>query len=585
MKKIFLYSIAVIVSLSLLQRKEVIAEDQISIDSYIKRLSSNKPDERQKAVLDLFNLVDERTIAPIAQALNDPDPYVRYTAAWSLNPQHMDIIDGYTDYGKGVNPLSIAKSKKLLTLLIKAPLEEDSWARKEIASALIEHQRYQLGQGLQLNRNVQAVVLNLIKDPHPDIRYDAAEALLRWERDAKVEKAFREALLDKSWKVRRVAVIYFSQDIKVLREALKDNYYMVRWAAADILGLKHSSNPLTAELLTPYFDDPHISVRIVARRILDQIEHRKAVKLLLASHEKYPHEISKKYIEEVAGKTFEEVEREYQDEMKDFQFKKTFIKKRDTKRQMQSLKSGDQFAELTALLYLSWVPLPEKLEILLQGIKGKDPLIKYHSIEMLWYDLFMKYYPPEKMEVVYDSLKKATKDTNPHVRRAAIRMLGIFVSYETHNARVIDFIQNIIRKEEDPFIRHASIELIGDKDPETSLKGADSIFLKLINDEFTEIRKIAIDEIPLRCYPDAFDSIFRALKDPYSRIRLRATQQLGFSEIIPESEFMEIQSTLKNISENDPSELVRKNASRSFNSNELYFTTKKPVVRSHIHCN
>lgn len=78
--------------------------------------------------------------------------------------------------------------------------------------------------------------------------------------------------------------------------------------------------------------------------------------------------------------------------------------------------------------------------------------------------------------------------------------------------------------------------------------------------------------------------MIKALQDPYAEIRNRAALELGQSEVIPPPEYMKVQSALKRTSENDPSQIVRKTAGFSFDSNQRYLKDKKPVARAPIDC-
>lgn len=591
MRKIFIFKLMLMILLSLMFDNAVIAKDQKHFKQNIDRLKSDSASDRQRAVLDLFNLLDPSSFEPIAQGLGDPDPYVRYTAAWALSPRHTVFIDKPEfNYTKGVFPLTLIQSTKIITALLDAFPEEDSWARREMLSTLREHQEYQFTQGSQLNSEAKQVFLSHMKDPDPNIRYEAAKGLIKWKENPEVEEAFRQALSDKAWNVRKEAVSYFGKDIQVLAEAIKDSYWIVRAAACWVLYYNHKDNPLTVDLLIKRLSDTDMHVRIAARSVLGELsalgelkEQKKLLKPLLTLHEKYKNDSIDVFVESFTGKPFEEVKTEYQDEIKNFQLQTAPIKEQDLQRQIQNLKSGDRFERITALLYLDWVPITELIEILQQGMQHNDPLIKYSYIEKLQVYLENIIIPVEQIEPFYQNLLKVAKDSNPHVRRSAIKMLGLLIRYDDYKEPTVAFVKKTIGEERDLFLKHASIALI-DKKNRTSVTGTGPIFLKLMNDEFSEIRKEAVLSFSLRCYPEEINSMLKALQDPYSEIRGHAAKELGLSEVILAADYMKVQSALKITSENDPSQTVRKWASQSFNSNQRYLKDKKPVARFPLHC-
>lgn len=585
MRKIFIFKLMLMILLSLMFDNAVIAKDQKHFKQNIDRLKSDSASDRQRAVLDLFNLLDPSSFEPIAQGLGDPDPYIRYTAAWALSPRHAVFIDKpETNYTEGVFPLTLLQSTKIMAALLNAFPEEDPWARREMLATLRGHQEYQLAQGASLDSKAKQVFLNYMKDPDPNIREEAARGLSKWKEDREAEAAFRQALMDQAWTVRREAVIYFGKDIQVLTEAIKDNYLMVRVAAVYALYDNHRNNPLAVDLLITRLSDTNIDVRIAARSVLGNLKEKRMLKPLLALQDKYKNDSIDVFIESLTSKRFEEVKAEYQEEMKKFQLQIAPIKEPDIQHQIQSLNNGDRFERITALLYLYWVPLTELTEIFQKGIRQNDPLVKYYYLEKLQVYRENMVVPVEQIEPIYDNLLQAAKNPNPHVRRAAIKMLvGLFIRSDKYKARTVDFVKEIVEGARDPFLRHAAIALI-DRKSRTSVTGIGPTFLKLMSDEFPEIRKEAVLSISLRCHPEAINSMLKALEDPYAEIRGHAAKELGLSEIIPDTDFIKVQSALKITSENDSSQTVRKWAKQSFDSNQRYLKDKKTVPRPPISC-
>lgn len=587
MKRISLLILTSIVFFSCVQGKEGMSLGGKNFNQSAPHLQRQRAYARQRAYLELFNRMDSRMFEAIVQALHDPDPYVRYTGAWALNPSHMDTIsemDPDLNYKIWIFPLSPDTSKEIVTALIDALPEDDIWARREILLSLSKLQKYQVEQTVPLDERAKRHFLDYIKDPDPITRAISVKGLQLWAKDPRVENGLRQALSDKDWEVRFEAMHYFKFDFQVLAETLEDSDFGVRVNAVRTISQYHRENPMTVDLLITRLGDTDFNVIETVLMNLRSFQEHRAVKPILALQEgKYPNQPVA--VEVITGKPFGQVKSEYQREMKDFHLPPAPIRKGDPRPLVNQLKEGDRFERITAVHNSYWRGFWEKNPALLEGIHGDDPLIRYHFISDL--EPYLRYFiiPDEKEEPIYESLVKATKDINPHVRREAIRMIGTFARSDVYNTRAIELINQLIEEESDPFLRHASISLLDEYvyKPGSSerkyvpVKAVNLIYSKLLNDDFSETRRILVDKVNLSCFPEAIDAMLDALKDPFSNTRKNAANKLKLGLLIHQIDHTKVQSVLRKISEEDPSREVRYYADASFKQNQRFLEGKASI--------
>jgi len=143
--------------------------------------SPPSPAERQQAYLELFNRNDPRLLPTLMQALKDPDPYVRYTGAWMLNPIHMDVPDNFRAPGKAhlsrTFSLTPEISTEIVTALLDVQPEKDFWAQQEMLRTLLRLLDYQERHDVPLDARAKRLFLEQMEDPNPYIRIAAAIGL------------------------------------------------------------------------------------------------------------------------------------------------------------------------------------------------------------------------------------------------------------------------------------------------------------------------------------------------------------------------------------------------------------------------
>lgn len=571
MKKEFFLYLGFAIFFSLLIGGIAVAKDQGEIEHQIELLKSDDSTDRQRAILKLLNTMDSRVIGTLIQTLRDPDPYVRYTVAWALNPRHMNLIEG--NYSAGVLPLKPAQSAEVVAALLDALPDNDFWVREAILEALENLHAYQIAQGVELDKRTKQLLIVHIKDQDPYIRSSATEALSFWKDDPDVKKSLLTALVeDEYWGVRIAALDNFKQDLDVLAEALRDRYFEVRIKAVRIIQKYHKENPRSVDLLVERLGDPAPSVVGESIHVLGLTKSPRAIKPLLeylSTNEDRDHLDVRGAIKTITGKSLEEVKKDYKLGLKNSPSKTASIKKLIPQNIIKKLEEGTRNEKISASTSTEfyWVEHKEGVEILLKSIQDQDPRVRYAFMSVLTYHIGHPVISSTSLESLFNGVVKATKDPHPHVRRKAIEALGQFLSYVPYQSRVIDLIKKVVDEEKDPFIRYAGISYARS----FYIKDAGPIFLKLLKDEFHEIRRAAVYAVSLRCSPEAVDQIIEALWDPFSMIRLYAAQDLGLGRFIRRVNYMKVQSALRGIAENDPSDIVRSMAKQSFDSNQRYF--------------
>lgn len=554
--------------------------------------------ERQRAYLSLFNQKDVRHFPVFIQALRDPDPYVRYTGAWVLNPKNMDhmgrvlLLDGSEK--EWISPLTPLISVKILTALLEALPEEDFWAREEIIEAVNALQEYQLRNGMSLDKRVRKTLLTQIKDPDPNIRYVAAQGLQLWGRDPITEKVFRQLLTNRNQRVRYAAVSALKWDFQVLQAALSSASPLIRAYATQWIYSTHSTNPLTLNLLITRLGDSYYAVRENAVRSLGRIKNGKAVKPLLALHAIYPRRGAGHAIQLITGKDLEEVIKEYKLEMRGFQLESPPIRIPTTRFSRSETKNWDRFEWITALQTdsLSQSFLSEKMETMKEAIKVDDELIKFNALE----EHLLTIYPAHVIQHQYaepefDRIKDAAKHPNPHIRRTAIKALRPFLLSDFYSENTFTFVSELLHREEDPFLREALAYLVHEVTysdfafVKKHAKDIEVMILRFFNDEFHKIRRLSLRSRGTPgCSQETINRMLESLKDPYSSIRALGADQLGWSGRFGQHP-LQIISALKQVAESDHSPRVRNVAKTAYkhlertlgdeNNREHHVTHKK----------
>jgi len=196
----------------------------------------------------------------------------------------------------------------------------------------------------------------------------------------------------------------------VVAKALTDNNPFVRRKAKRFLR-SHEDNAQTVDLLITRLGDPDHWVVIDTLMSLAQLKDPRAIKALLALEAKNPHQNTERQdaIKRITGKPFKKVLAEYRDEIKNFQIPPAPIDEGDPRPLNEQLRQGDQFSRLTALHNAYGNVYPKITGALLKGIRGDDPLIKYHFISDS--SVYLNYWlrADEKNETIYKRLCLLTR--------------------------------------------------------------------------------------------------------------------------------------------------------------------------------
>jgi len=482
LKKIATWTLIISFCLVPTQVDQTWATDQRYIDEQVKTLKSTNPLGRQKAILNLMEIGAPQAIDIIMKALGDPDPYVRYTAAWALNPLNMKFTIIFEEQAikRVFSRLTPLKSKKIVSALLGALPNDDFWVNREILVALREFFVYQQSQGVPLDIRGKQAALVHFENADPDIRAVAAQIMNLWRKVPLIGTMFRKAFREDILPIRLSALTYFEQDIDLLEEALRDPSFFVRNKAIKILRKHHLHDPRTLDLLVQQLGDPFPEIMYNAIEGLGWTKSSKAVKPLLefeATHNIYDvHYMMSEAIKAITGRPIDEIRKEYNLDLENSWAKNPFIKKQNTSDLIRKIKSGRSAEVIFALHELEW-KMDNSIIFFLEGIKNDDARLRFAFTSFFPTYIVQHSIPPDEFELVLDGLEETTKTPNPHIRKAAIASAEAFLikfkhktTREQYKRPIIALLTNVYQKEKDPIIvkhriRHYSH--IWGTDPET----------------------------------------------------------------------------------------------------------------------
>lgn len=438
-----------------------VAQAQVEIQQQIEALKSNLPRARQQAILNLLKFRVPETIRPIIIALSDPDPYVRYTAAWAFNPYHVNQPVNYDDVTEenllsGTPQLTPSNSKEIVRTLLNALPESDFWVHREILASLFEIQRYQLDEGLTLDQKARPIVLMQFEHPDPDIRAGAAQNMSLWKGDPLIEAQLRKAFTDDVWRIRLSALSYLKEDLTILSEAVLDPRFEVRFQAVEFLRENHKNDPRKIDLLIQALQDPSMAIVFPAIEGLVSTKSDNAIIPLLLSEEKVKLyapsiDIIGEAIKKITGRPIESVKKMYHPKMEKFVLKTRPLKKPNTDLLMRKLKSGQAPEILYAAKELQWKQSEHKA-LLLEEITNRNPRLRFAFLDELRVYVARNYIEPKEFEAIFQGLTNAIKDPNPHVRKMAIDGIMVFLENENYKNKVIVYLSKVFQEYKDLFV-------------------------------------------------------------------------------------------------------------------------------------
>jgi HEAT repeat protein len=420
-----------------------IASGQESIDL----LKVGTPIERQQAI---FNLIGKKVQRSewFLPAVKDPDPTVRYYAVLAL---------------------SQFEEASQFPLIIEGMLEdlndENLWVREQVIDTLTHITFKQRLQDLKPDERVLKAVLNYSKDPDPYIRAAATEGLVLWGKDPIAKQELLASVDDPVWLVRRHSSglpkgYYGKTELQILSGALRDEDYRVRLDALYKLR-NYAEEPKILDYIIERLTDPDGQVVIETIATLGLFKDPAAVKpllKLLAKYQSLEPDI-RAAIYQITGKSLAEALKAYKLEPDKDILGAAPIKEVDVNRQLELFKNGNQSERVSAVLRLTWSNHPQAIEALIQALKDVDPRVRFAAADAIAHYLTQS----RRSRRVLDSLFMAAGDSNRFVRMKIINTLVSF-TYKEHKTSVLNFFNDALSKEEDPFIRQKiSKEIEADK--------------------------------------------------------------------------------------------------------------------------
>ncbi|MDB6018969.1 MAG: lyase domain protein repeat-containing protein [Pedosphaera sp.] len=276
--------------------------DERSLAPLTAALNDPKPDVRAAVVQALRQLGDQRAIDPLLNSLRDPNHHVRFHVANSLSAlgwrPNTDTEFVLRSVALGQHEEAAAYGKESVQLLIKA-LEDitspkrqaaavalgktgDQRAIKPLEAALEDNDNHVRVAAVEALSQIgasecSAALFRRLQDSDHHVRAAAVEALGRMGDPRIVDPIAKSLLNDSSWDVRKLSVealgrIKDDRATQLLWQALTDKDHDVRQTAAAALG--HIPEPRSIGPLVLALKDENSSVRQAAKASLRQIDRQ-----------------------------------------------------------------------------------------------------------------------------------------------------------------------------------------------------------------------------------------------------------------------------------------------------------------------
>lgn len=530
--------------------------------------------ERQYAILKLTDTQDPSVPKLILHGLKDPDPLVRYAAAWRIGRLHA------THLNEGINAISsldVSQSPEIIQALISGLSDQDPWVRVQLIKTLSEI-AIKRSDDILLGQKIKQSLLVQLSDPDPYIRSVAIRALGSWRADVEVNTTLRRAFHDEASMVRDAIFWVRDGDFEALAETTYDESPEIRVMAVGFLSAWHLNNPRTVDLLIERLWDPDDRVVIRAIAGVQRSGNPKVVKPLLDflmakksikedDQDNTLEQQVQAVIEEITGKTLDEALRNYSPPQPPPK-REASVRQIDVRKQIDKLDRGAEPDRLSAVIALTWSEAPEAVEVLVRALEDPAPRVRYAAADALGENHSSQ---TRRTDRVVSALLKATDDSHPHVRRSVVAGLGRLSYKKEFLSRVISQLSDLASRETDPFVR---LEIVSALRPwATNLsespseliekKKAGAILIGFVHDEFPAIRSWAIGAVDLSCYPEIVGRMFSFLNDPVASIRLNAIKNLSDNaDILNRVDQERLRKKLTEVTKNDPSEDVREAATR-----------------------
>jgi HEAT repeat protein len=521
------------------------------LTEHIKTFEKGNALERERSILRLSEFQDDRVMETILDATQDQAPYVRHAAAWAI-VQHVRV----RMVGRPIKSFQYSAIGDALLPRLK---DKDLWVKIQAIEALSQIEWIKQQQGLQADKRVREAIRTSVTDPNPYVREVAINQFVMSDPPKELD-VLRAAFQDKIWLIRaQVASDALSPKTKIdtLIEASRDESPLVRRAAIYELRQIYKDEPRAVEALLERLGDPSGESVAWSMFGLAEFKEPRAVRplldLLAEGWEDRSYIL--RALEDITGKPANEVVAEHQAEPKQNIRGRAPVNRPsqiDIQRQLEILERGDRNQRVSAILRLTWAETPSSEEALMKALQDSDPEIRMAAVGALSASPMPL---TRDRDRVINLIFSMTKDQHPRVRQRAIDGLFPFL-FDKYRERGVNLLHVIVQNEEDPFVKSSAVQVLRHHSP------ADRVLIKLLTDEFSEVRQRAAWGINLACLPAAFEPMVKALNDPVPQVRNAVVGQFGnadYSKAVP---------VVKKIAKNDPAKFVQDHAMQTLNSLE-----------------
>ncbi len=409
--------------------------------------------QKHAAILQLVKQSDSQGLRVFVHALDDDEPFVRFTAIWALAKRASEL----------------AELPTVTEALFRKLHDEDFWVQSQAMTTLTLLTELS-PQRSQNHQRVLAELLNLTKSRNPLIRATAFKGVtILGQKNVEASKALADAYQDRTWVVRRSSSL---RQLAIARQALKDEDPYIRLLA--ILNLLRSGSQDESQILWDLIErirDPHGEVASEAVYALNRLNATIAISPLMELLEFGQKKVAgvERALQKLSGKSIVELrqERSWRSENKTVQAAPVRMKDKALVLQLlNKLKKSHWLDRISALLELTWVEDPAVFVAINEGFEDQDPRVRYATSELLKVRL-NSVGIQEHFRLYVDNIITLLQDPNPHVQKSIITLIDFMhmfgpPNYSFEGQR--DFIVNELLQKKiqsgDRFVRHAAGEAL-----------------------------------------------------------------------------------------------------------------------------
>lgn len=411
-------------------------------------------------------------------AMDDKDPYVRFSAIWALEEIWVLKVRWTLDWWpqdkmqRFVEQRFVEKWETAVAATIAVPGLIDRLLKKlDDEDFLVQLQAIKTVATVheitpQSDRSTQRMLealLKLTKAPNPFIREAALRNLGRWHNQPAVRCAYREAYQDNTWLVRRFG------DPDIAQEALRDEdpgirVRAIRMLMSELTGEGPQAATELRELLLERVRDPHDEVASEAVFSLIDLKDKKAIGPLLDVLEFTQGKVYgiERALRTLSGKSIAALKQEFQWQPGSRVVEYAPVHQKSQARLQRlyhAVDNGAWLDRLSALLELTWVENSTARAAINKGLGDPDARVRYAAFEVVGAKL-NKLGVKNNFQFYMDNIHKALQDSNRHVQTSAINLIEfiarVWPSFVGNRQKIIEEISEKAVHAEDGFIRQAA---------------------------------------------------------------------------------------------------------------------------------